>query len=68
MFLIDLVDFPYEFDLIKKVIELAETPLDEREADQLVFVKKDIIELEQVEEISNNTNRGTGGFGSTGRF
>ena len=35
---------------------------------QLVFVKKDIVELEQVEEITNDTNRGTGGFGSTGRF
>ena len=31
VFLGDLLDFPYECDLNKKAIELAETPLDERE-------------------------------------
>lgn len=31
IFLGELLDFPYECDLNKKAIELAETPLDERE-------------------------------------
>ena len=35
---------------------------------QIVFSKKTDIELEQTEDIENNTNRGTGGFGSTGAF
>lgn len=30
VFLIDVIDFPYEYELLKKVIELAETPLSER--------------------------------------
>lgn len=35
---------------------------------QIVFSKKTDVELEQTEDIENNTNRGTGGFGSTGAF
>lgn len=35
---------------------------------QIVFSKKTDIELEQTEDIENNTNRGIGGFGSTGAF
>ena len=35
---------------------------------QIVFVKKYTVELVQVNEINNDTERGTGGFGSTGRF
>ena len=31
MFITDVINFPYEYDLLKKVIELAETPLEERE-------------------------------------
>ena len=35
---------------------------------QIVFSEKTDIELEQTEDIENNTNRGIGGFGSTGAF
>lgn len=35
---------------------------------QIVFSKKTDVDLEKVEEISDDTTRGTGGFGSTGRF
>ena len=34
MFSLGFIDSPYEFDLIKKIIELAETPLDEREEEK----------------------------------
>lgn len=34
---------------------------------QLVFAKKDIVELEQTETIEADTERGADGFGSTGR-
>ena len=35
---------------------------------QIVFSKKTDVELEQTNSIENNTQRGTGGFGSTGAF
>ena len=35
---------------------------------QIVFSKKTDVELEQTEDISNDTKRGIGGFGSTGAF
>nr|DAT08436.1 MAG TPA: dUTPase [Caudoviricetes sp.] len=35
---------------------------------QIVFNKKTDVELEQTEDIENNTQRGSGGFGSTGAF
>nr|DAL04170.1 MAG TPA: dUTPase [Caudoviricetes sp.] len=35
---------------------------------QIVFSKKTDVELEQTEDIENNTDRGIGGFGSTGAF
>lgn len=35
---------------------------------QIVFSKKIDVELEQTDTISNDTDRGTGGFGSTGAF
>lgn len=35
---------------------------------QIVFSKKTDVELEQTDTISNDTNRGVGGFGSTGAF
>ena len=35
---------------------------------QIVFSKKTDVELEQTEDIENNTQRGIGGFGSTGAF
>lgn len=35
---------------------------------QIVFNEKTDVELEQTEDIENNTNRGIGGFGSTGAF
>lgn len=65
------VDSGYRGEVLVIATNLTREPFalraDEKIA-QLVFVKKDIVELEQVEEISNNTTRGTGGFGSTGRF
>ena len=30
MFSLGFIEFPHEFEMLKKVIELAETPLDER--------------------------------------
>lgn len=35
---------------------------------QLVFVKKDSVNLEKSESIENETERGSKGFGSTGKF
>lgn len=35
---------------------------------QIVFSKKTDVELEQTKDIENNTQRGIGGFGSTGAF
>ena len=35
---------------------------------QIVFSKKTEVFLEQTEDIENNTDRGAGGFGSTGAF
>ena len=35
---------------------------------QIVFCKKTEVVLEHTENISNNTQRGSGGFGSTGAF
>ena len=35
---------------------------------QIVFSKKTDVELEQTNNIENNTDRGIGGFGSTGAF
>lgn len=35
---------------------------------QIVFSKKTEVVLEQTEDIENNTQRGIGGFGSTGAF
>jgi len=35
---------------------------------QIVFSKKTDVELEQTNSIENNTDRGIGGFGSTGAF
>lgn len=43
VFLMDLVNFPYEFDLIKKVIELAETPLDKRVEVKKYYLKHKFI-------------------------
>lgn len=65
------VDSDYRGEVLVIATNLTKEPFELRADEkiaQLVFVKKDIVELEQVEEISNNTNRGIGGFGSTGRF
>ena len=65
------VDSDYRGEVLVIATNLTREPFELRADEkiaQLVFVKKDIVELEQVGEISNNTTRGTGGFGSTGRF
>ena len=41
---------------------------EEQKVAQLVFVRKDMTILKSVKEIDTDTTRGTGGFGSTGRF
>ena len=65
------VDSDYRGEVLVIATNLTKEPFELRADEkiaQLVFAKKDIVELEQVEEISNNTDRGIGGFGSTGRF
>ena len=65
------VDSDYRGEVLVIATNLTSEPFELRAYEkiaQLVFVKKDIVELEQAEEISNDTTRGTGGFGSTGRF
>lgn len=39
IFVTDVINFPYEFELIKKAIELAETPLAEREEEKKYYLK-----------------------------
>ena len=51
----NLNDYGVEFEVGQKIA-------------QIVFSKKTDIELEQTEDIENNTQRGIGGFGSTGAF
>lgn len=51
----NLNDFGVEFEAGQKIA-------------QIVFSKKTDVELEQTEDISNNTQRGIGGFGSIGAF
>ena len=46
IFLISLVDFPRDFQLLKKAIELAETPLDEREGEKKYYIKFTKAEIE----------------------
>ena len=43
IFLISLVDFPRDFQLLKKAIELAETPIDEREEEKKYYLKHKFI-------------------------
>ena len=65
------VDSDYRGEVLIIATNLTSEPFELRTDEkiaQLVFVKKDIVELEQAEEISSDTTRGTDGFGSTGRF
>ena len=39
VFLIDNIDLPYEYEMRKKALELAETPLDEREEEKKYYLK-----------------------------
>ena len=39
VFLIDTIDFPYKFEMLKKAIELAETPLNERGEEKKYHLK-----------------------------
>lgn len=38
-FLRDNIEYSYEYDLLKKAIELAETPLDEREEEKKYYIR-----------------------------
>ena len=60
-FLIDFIDFPYQCEMLKKAIELAETPLGERgevilsdrreeQRYKMKFTKADIEELKKLKE------------------
>ena len=57
-FLINFFDFPYEFDLIKKVIELAETPLSEREEEKKYYLKHRFINDYTTQKYFNFTASG----------
>lgn len=57
-FLINFFDFPYEFDLIKKVIELAETPLDEREEEKKFYIKHRFVNDYTTQKYFNFTETG----------
>lgn len=39
MFITNVINFPYEFEMLKRIIELAETPLDEREEEKKYYLK-----------------------------
>ena len=59
IFLIDLVDFPCDFQLLKKVIELAETPLDEREEEKKYYLKYRFINKYSTEKYIDLSITGT---------
>lgn len=65
------VDSGYEGEVLVIATNLTSEPFalraDEKIA-QLVFVKKERIRLEKVDELEKKSSRGDGGFGSTGRF
>lgn len=58
IFLVDLVDLPYEFEMLKKAIELAETPLDEREEEKKYYLKHKFINFHTAVEYINLTTTG----------
>lgn len=59
IFLIDILEYPYDFQLLKKVIELAETPLDKRREEKKYYIKHRFINnCTYLEYINLVTNEG----------
>ena len=50
---IAIVDFPYEYEMLKKAIELAETPLSEREEEKKYYLKHKFINSHTAVEYVN---------------
>lgn len=65
------IDSGYEGEIIVTATNLSDKDFDiaqGRKIAQLVFVEKERIRLEKVDELEKKSSRGDGGFGSTGRF
>lgn len=58
VFLIDSIYSPYEYEMLKKVIELAETPLSEREEEKKYYLKHKFINFHTAVEYINLTITG----------
>lgn len=52
-FLAGFIDSPYEYEMLKKAIELAETPLDEREEVKKYYIKHKFINFHTAVEYIN---------------
>ena len=57
-FLAAYIDSPYEYELLKKVIELAETPLDEREEEKKYYIKHRFVNDYTTQKYFNFTETG----------
>ena len=53
VFLIDNIDLPEEYEMLKKALELAETPLDEREEEKKYYLKHKFINSHTAVEYVN---------------
>lgn len=58
VFLIDVIDCPYEYEMLKKVIELAETPLSEREGEIKFYLKHKFLNNYTTQKYFNFTESG----------
>ena len=52
-FSLGFVEYPHEYDLLKKVIELAETPLSEREDEKKYYLKYRIVDNWEADKYVN---------------
>jgi dUTP pyrophosphatase len=67
---VGVIDSDYQGELIISVVNRSDTPLTISAGDriaQLVVLEYQQPRIEVVEEFSNNTHRGAGGFGSSGK-
>jgi dUTP pyrophosphatase len=65
------IDAGYRGDIDIPIINHGKTAYEIKKGEriaQAVFKKVEIVELEEVEALEENTERGSGGFGSTGQF